>query len=329
VTSLAPILEAFFTERLQRQRQASAHTIAAYRDTFRLLLGFAEKQLRKPPSDLLLAEIDASLVGSFLDHLEKERGNGARTRNARLAAVRSFFRFTASREPAHAELIQRVLAIPQKRFNRDLVSFLKITEVDALLAAPDRRTWLGRRDHALLLVAVRTGLRVSELTGLRVDDCVLGTGAHVRCHGKGRKERCTPLGRDVVAVLRDWIKASGVMPSDFLFPSRRGGRLSTDAVQRLLAKHLAIAARSCATLGRKHVTPHVLRHTTAVHLLESGVDRAVIALWLGHEGVETTQIYLDADLAMKERALARTAPPHVGRQRFRPKDALLAFLESL
>ncbi|HYS82767.1 MAG TPA: site-specific integrase [Anaeromyxobacteraceae bacterium] len=329
MTSLAPILEAFFTERLQRQRQASAHTIAAYRDTFRLLLGFAEKQLRKPPSGLLLAEIDASLVGSFLDHLEKERGNGARTRNARLAAVRSFFRFAASREPAHAELIQRVLAIPQKRFDRDLVSFLKAPEVDALLAAPDRSTWLGRRDHALLLVAVRTGLRVSELTGLRVEDCVLGTAAHVRCHGKGRKERCTPLGRDTVGALRDWIKASGATPSDFVFPSRRGGRLSTDAVQRLLAKHLAIAARSCATLERKHVTPHVLRHTTAVHLLESGVDRAVIALWLGHEGVETTQIYLDADLAMKERALARTAPPHVGRQRFRPKDSLLAFLESL
>jgi site-specific recombinase XerD len=329
MTSLAPILEAFFTERLQRQRQASAHTIAAYRDTFRLLLGFAEKRLGKAPSDLLLAEIDASFVGSFLDHLEKERGNGARTRNARLAAVRSFFRFAASREPGHAELIQRVLAIPQKRFDRDLVSFLKAPEVDALLAAPDRSTWLGRRDHALLLVAVRTGLRVSELTGLRVEDCVLGTGAHVRCHGKGRKERCTPLGRDTVGVLRDWIKASGATPSDFVFPSRRGGRLSTDAVQRLLAKHLAIAARSCATLGRKHVTPHVLRHTTAVHLLESGVDRAVIALWLGHEGVETTQIYLDADLAMKERALARTAPPHVGRQRFKPKDSLLAFLESL
>jgi len=318
MTPLAPVLEAFFTERLQRQRQASAHTIAAYRDTFRLLLGFAEKHLAKAPSDLLLADLDASFVAAFLDHLEKDRGNGARTRNARLAAVRSFFRFAASREPAHAELIQRVLAIPQKRFDRDLVTFLKLPEVDALLAAPDRSTWLGRRDHVLLLVA--------ELTGLRVEDCVLGTGAHVRCHGKGRKERCTPLGRDTVAVLRDWIKASGATTVDFVFPSRRGGRLSTDAVERLLAKHVATA---CATLGRKHVTPHVLRHTTAVHLLEAGVDRAVIALWLGHESVETTQIYLDADLAMKERALARTAPAHVGRQRFKPRDSLLAFLESL
>lgn len=330
MTSLAPILEAFFTERLQRQRQASVHTIAAYRDAFRLLLGFAEKRLRKPPSDLLLAEIDAALIGSFLDHLEKERGNSARTRNARLAAVRSFFRFAAAREPGHAELIQRVLAIPQKRFDRDLVSFLGVPEVEAVLAAPDRSTWLGRRDHALILVAVRTGLRVSELTGLRVEDCDLGTGAHVRCHGKGRKERCSPLGRDTVGVLRDWIKASApTTTTDFVFPSRRRSRLSTDAVERLLAKHVEAAKRTCTTLARKHVTPHVLRHTTAVHLLEAGVDRAVIALWLGHEGVETTQIYLDADLAMKERALARTAPPHVGRQRFKPRDSLLTFLESL
>lgn len=329
MTSLAPILEAFFTERLQQQRRASPHTIAAYRDTFRLLLAFAGRRLGKAPSDLLLMDLDAPFAAAFLDHLEKERGNGARTRNARLAAVRSFLHFAASREPAHGALVQRVLAIPQKRFDRDLVTFLKAPEVEALLAAPDRDTWLGRRDHALLLVAVRTGLRVSELTGLRVEDCVLATGAHVRCHGKGRKERCTPLDRQTVAVLRAWIKTSRARPTDFVFPSRRGGRLSTDAVQRLLTKHHAIAARSCATLGRKRVTPHVLRHTTAVHLLEAGVDRAVIALWLGHEGVETTQIYLDADLAMKERALARTAPPHVGRHRFRPKDSLLAFLEGL
>lgn len=329
MTSLAPVLEAFFTERLQRQRQASPHTIAAYRDTFRMLLGFAEQHLGKAPSDLLLADIDASLVGTFLDHLERARGNGARTRNARLAAIRSFFRFAATQEPAHAALIQRVLAIPQKRFDRDLVNFLSRPEVEAMLAMPDRSTWLGHRDHTLLLVAVRTGLRVSELTGLRVADCILGTGAHVRCLGKGRKERCTPLGRDTAGVLRAWIKAGRVEPSGFAFPSRRGGRLSTDAVERLLAKHVGSAARTCPTLARKHVTPHVLRHTTAVHLLEADVDRAVIALWLGHEGVETTQIYLDADLAMKERALARTAPPHVGRQRFRPKDSLLAFLESL
>jgi site-specific recombinase XerD len=329
VTSLAPLLEAFFSERLQQQRQASPHTVAAYRDAFRLLLGFAEKHLGKTPSDLLLADVDAVLVAAFLGHLEKERGNGARTRNARLAAIRSFFLFAATREPAHAALIQRVLAIPKKRFDRNLVTFLTRPEVEALLAVPDRDTWLGRRDHALLLLAVRTGLRVSELTGLRVADCIFGTGAHVRCHGKGRKERCTPLGRETVAVLREWIKDTGAEAADFVFPSRRRTRLSTDAVERLLAKHLGAAAPTCATLARKHVTPHVLRHTTAVHLLEAGVDRAVIALWLGHEGVETTQIYLDADLAMKERALARTAPTHVGRHRFRPRDSLLAFLESL
>jgi len=329
MTSVAPVLEAFFTERLQRQRQASPHTIAAYRDTFRLLLAFAKQHIGKAPSDLRLADLDTPLVGAFLDHLEKDRGNGARTRNGRLAAVRSFFRFAASREPAHAALIQRVLAIPQKRFDRDLVTFLSRPEVEAVLAAPDRNTWLGRRDHSLLLVAVRTGLRVSELTGLRVEDCVFGVGAHVRCHGKGRKERTTPLGRETVRALRAWIKESGAKASDFVFPSRRRTRLSTDAVERLLAKHREAATPNCPTLLRKHVTPHVLRHTTAVHLLEAGVDRAVIALWLGHEGVETTQIYLDADLAMKERALARVAPPHVGRQRFRPRDSLLAFLESL
>jgi site-specific recombinase XerD len=327
--SLAPVLEAFFTERLERQRQASPHTIAAYRDTFRLLLGFTQKHLGKAPSAVLLADLDASLVGVFLDYLEKERGNHARTRNARLAAVRSFFRFAASREPSHAALIQRVLAMPQKRFDRNLVTFLTRPEVEALLAAPDRTSWLGQRDRTLLLVLVRTGLRVSELTGLRLEDCVLSGGAHLRCHGKGRKERCTPLDRDTVRALRAWLKDSGGIPSGFVFPSRRGGRLSTDAVEQLVAKHVRNCTDRCATLARKHVTPHVLRHTTAVHLLESGVDRSVIALWLGHEGVETTQIYLDADLAMKERALARTAPSHLARQRFRPRDSLLSFLESL
>jgi site-specific recombinase XerD len=329
VTPLAPLLEAFFTNHLVRQRQVSPHTIAAYRDAFRLLLGFAQKQLGKAPSDLLLADVNAHLVAAFLAHLEEDRGNSVRTRNARLAAVHSFFRFAALREPAHSELIQRVLAIPQKRFDRRLVTFLRRPEVEALLAAPDRSTWLGRRDHAFLLIAIRTGLRVSEITGLRVQDCVFGTGAHLRCYGKGRKERCTPLDRETVRVLRAWFKENGAESSDFVFPSRRGTRLSADAIQRLVAKHVESAARTCPTLARKHVTPHVLRHTTAVHLLQAGVDRAVIALWLGHESVETTQIYLDADLEMKERALAKTAPPHVGRQRFKPRDSLLAFLEAL
>jgi site-specific recombinase XerD len=329
VTSLAPLLEAFFTERLQRQRQASPHTIAAYRDTFRLLLAFAEKRLGKAPSDLLLADINASLAAAFLDHLESDRGNTARTRNARLAAIRSFFRFVSAREPAHSALIQRVLAMPQKRFDRDLVTFLTRVEIDALLAAPDQTTWLGRRDHALLLLAVQTGLRVSEFTALRVEDLALGAGAHVRCRGKGRKERCTPLTQSAVTLLRPWLAKNRMGPTDVVFPSQRGAPLSRDAVERLVAKYAAAAARQCPSLVRKHITPHVLRHSTAIGLLQAGVDRAVIALWLGHESVETTQMYLDADLAMKERALARTAPWHVGSSRFRPRDSLLAFLEGL
>jgi integrase/recombinase XerD len=326
---LGPSLQAFFAERLQQQRQASPNTIAAYRDTFRLLLGFAAKRTRKQPADLALTELDAPLIGEFLDYVENGRGCSLRTRNARLAAIRSFFHFLAWRHPDHTEMIQRVLAIPQKRFDRELVTFLTQPEVDAVLAAPDRNTWLGRRDHALLLVAVETGLRVSELAGLRVSDCVLQTGAHVRCIGKGRKERCTPLDRKTVAILRDWLKETNAKSSNFLFPSRRGSRLSNDAVERLVAKHVKSAAARCPTLANKHVTPHVLRHTIAVHLLQRGVDRSTIALWLGHENIETTQIYLDADLAMKERALARTAPPHVQSHRFRPRDSLLAFLESL
>ena len=329
MTCLAPLLEAFFIERLQRQRQASPHTIAAYRDTFRLLLGFAEKRLGKPPCHLALTDLDASFVSAFLDHLEKDRGNTARSRNARLAAIHSFFRFAALREPAHGALIQRVLAIPQKRFDRNLVTFLTRTEIDALLTAPDRATRLGRRDHALLALAVQTGLRVSELTRLRVADFVFGVGAHVRCDGKGRKERCTPLTRQTVAVVRAWLAENRAADADVAFASRRGTALSRDAVERLVARYAATAARRCPTLARKHVTPHVLRHSTAVGLLEAGVDRAVIALWLGHESVETTQMYLDADLAMKERALARTAPPHLGSRRFRPRDTLLSFLEGL
>jgi site-specific recombinase XerD len=329
MTPLAPLLEAFFSDRLLRQRRASPHTIAAYRDAFRLLLAFAEKHLRKAPSDLLLADLDAPLIAAFLDHLETERGNAARSRNARLAAVHSFFRFAAVREPAHAGIIQRVLALPQKRCDKDLVAFLAATEVEALLAAPDGSTRLGRRDHALLLLMVQTGLRLAEVTGLAADDLVLGAGAHVRCHGKGRKERCTPLSRATARVLRAWLTERGACGADLVFVSARRTRLSHDAVERLVTKYALVAAKSCPTLARRHVTPHVLRHTTAVQLLEAGVDRAVIALWLGHEQVETTQIYLDADLAMKERALARTAPPSARSHRFRPKDALLAFLEGL
>jgi len=329
VTLLAPILQAWFTERLLKQRQVSPNTIAAYRDTFRLLLGFAQACLGKPAHTFLLADFDATVITAFLEHLETKRQCTARTRNARLAAIRSFFRFAATREPTLSGLIQRVLTIPQKRTDRRLVSYLTPEEVDALLATPDRTCWLGRRDHLMLLVALQTGLRVSELTGLRAGDCTLGSGANVRCVGKGRKERCTPVTPSTAAILKDFIAETARQPADFVFPSRAHARLSRDAVERLVLRHAAVAAKIRPSLATKRVTPHSLRHTTAINLLQSGVDRAVIALWLGHESVETTLVYLQADLAMKERALARTAPAHVGAQRFQPKDSLLAFLEAL
>jgi site-specific recombinase XerD len=330
VTLLAPLLEGFFLDRLMRQRRVSENTIAAYRDTFRLLLRFAAIQLGKPPAQLELGWLDATFIGDFLDHLEIDRRNSIRTRNARHAALCSFFRYAVLQEPAHAALIQRVLAIPQKRANQRLVTFLTELEVKALLAVPDTRTWLGRRDHTLLLVAIETGLRVSELTGLGCEDVVLGPGAHVRCRGKGRKERCTPLRPPVTRVLKAWLQERCGVPSDALFPSlRTGGRLSRDAVERLLTKYANEATKTCTSLKRKRVSPHVLRHTTAVNLLRAGVDRSTIALWLGHEQVETTQMYLAADLSMKERALARTAPLPAHVARYRPDDQLLAFLQRL
>jgi integrase/recombinase XerD len=329
VSALAPTLEAFFTDRLARQRQASPHTVAAYRDTFRLLLAFVHQRSGKPPCHLDLADLDATVVGDFLTHLETHRGNSVRTRNARLAAIHSFFHFAAFRHPEHAALIQRVLAIPHKRFERALVTFLDRPELESLLATPDRSTFIGRRDHALLLLAVQTGLRLSELTGLRLQDVHLGSGPHLRCFGKGRKERITPLTRQSVAVLRTWLHERAGQPDDRLFPSRLGGRLSADAVQRLVRNYTQIASRRQPSLDAKTVTPHVLRHTNAMQLLTSGVDTSVIALWLGHESVQTTQIYLHADLSLKERALASTAPPHTKPGRYRPPDTLLAFLASL
>jgi integrase/recombinase XerD len=329
VTALAPTLEAFFTERLICQRQASPNTVAAYRDGWRLLLGFAAGRTGKQPSELDVADLDAPLIGAFLEHLETERHNSVRTRNARLAAIRSFFRFAALRHPEHAAVIARVLAIPTKRYDRAVVSFLTDPEADAVLASPDHATWTGRRDQALLLVALQTGLRVSELTGLRNQDVELRAGAHVRCWGKGRKQRCTPLRRSTVSVLRAWIKERGGGPDDPLFPTRRGTRLSRDAVEALVEKHAATATNRQPSLRHKRVTPHVLRHSCAMALRRAGVDRAVLALWLGHEQVETTDIYAHADLSIKEKALARTRPPHIGRGRYRPPDHLLAFLSGL
>ncbi len=329
MTALAPTLQAFFTDRLARQRHASPETVAAYRDALRLLVCFASHQVHKLPSQLGIDDLDASLIASFLDHLERERGNSVRTRNARLAAVHSLFRYAAFRHPEHAELIQRVLAIPPKRFDRALISFLSRQEVAALLAGPDRSSWTGRRDYALFLLAVQTGMRASELIGLTCGDLHLGHGPHVSCRGKGRKDRITPLIAGTVATLRVWLAERRGSPTDPLFPTRRGRALSRDAVEHRLAKYATSAANRCPSLRTKRISAHVLRHTAAMQLLQADVDTSVIALWLGHEHIETTQIYLHADLSLKERALARTRPPATEPGRYRPSDPLLAFLESL
>lgn len=329
MSALAPTLQAFFTDRLLTQRQVSPATVAAYRDSLRLLLSFAHERTGKLPSQLDVADLDPGLVEAFLRHLEQDRHNGARTRNARLAAIHALFKYAALRHPEHADLIARVLEIPTKHYDQVVVGFLTTTEIDALLSAPDQGTWIGRRDHALLVLALQTGLRVSELAGLKPADVELGHGPHLKCHGKGRKQRVTPLTKQTVAVLRAWIRE---LPSDDdepLFPSTRSGPLSVDAIQWLLKKYVTTAARTCTSLNAKRVSPHMLRHTCAVNLLRAGVDLAVIALWLGHADMRTTTIYLAADLTMKERALARTTPPNTPPGRYRPPDTLLAFLDTL
>lgn len=329
MTALAPTLQAFFTDRLLNQRQASRHTIAAYRDTFRLLLGFAAQHTGTAPSGLDLADLDAPLIGAFLQHLETARGNSIRTRNARLAAIHSLFGYAALRHPEHAASIQRVLAIPSKRFDRALVTYLTEPETDALLTACDRSTWTGRRDHTMILLATQTGLRVSELTALTCADLALGRGAHVHCVGKGRKQRRTPLLPATVAVLKVWLAERGGTGSDPLFPTSTGRALSRDAVEHRIAKHVAVAAEHCQPLAGKQVTAHTLRHTAAMRLLTSGVDITVIALWLGHENIATSQIYLHADMTQKQRAIERTRPPGTRPGRYRPPDPVLAFLEAL
>jgi site-specific recombinase XerD len=329
MSDLAPLLQAFFTDKLVRQRRASPHTVAAYRDTFRLLLVFLAARTGKPPSRLGLADVDAPAVGAFLDHLSTTRHNSPATRNARLAAVHSLFHYAALRAPDHAAGIQRVLAIQPQRHDRAIVDFLARDEIEALLAAPSRDTWLGRRDHALLTLALQTGLRVSELTGLATQDVQVSAPAHARCHGKSRKDRVTPLTGHTTTVLRAWLAERGGGPADPLFPTRRGGPMSRDAVERLVAKHAATAAATCPSLQTKKVTPHVLRHSAAMTLLHAGVDITVIALWLGHESPETTHVYLHADLTLKERALARTTPPESTPGRYQAPDTLLAFLDNL
>jgi len=329
MTALAPSLQAFFSERLITQRNSSPQTIGAYRDTFRLLLAFAQQQTGKQPFELDLDDLDAPLIGAFLNHLEQDRGNSPRTRNARLGAIHSFYRFAALEHPEHAATIARVMAIPTKRHERNTVSYLDLDEIKALLAAPDTGTWLGRRDHALLLVMVQTGVRVSELVGLHIDDVHLGTGAHCRVTGKGRKKRATTLTAETVQVVRQWLTERQGQPADPLFPTRQGRPLSRYTVGVIVAKHTGTAAASCPSLTGKRVTPHTLRHTNAMLLRAKGVDIATIALWLGHESTQTTHIYEHADPALKEQAIARTAPLGAKPGRYRPSDTLLAFLEAL
>ena len=327
--SLATLLHGYFTQRLTAQMSASPHTVASYRDTFRLLLGFAQAQLHKAPTMVMLEDLDAPFIGSFLAHLESNRGNAPRSRNVRLAAIHSFFKYVALQEPSFGAIAQRVLAIPCKRHKSKPIDFLTRPEVEILLSAPDQTTWMGRRDRTLMLVAAQTGLRASELIGLCCQDVFLGTGAHIQCLGKGRKERCTPLRSDAVAAVRIWMKERNAQPSDPLFPNARGQQLSHDGLDYILTKHVLTAKKQCPSLQKKRVTPHVLRHTLAMDLLQNGIDRSIIALWLGHESVETTQIYLHANLQIKEQALAKTKEFPRGFIRYQPKDRLLAFLQGL
>jgi integrase len=327
VTSL---LQGFFTERLVRQLQASPQTVSAYRDTIKLLLMFAAQTTKKAPSRLTIDDLDAVTVGAFLSYLDNQRHNSTATRNARLAAIHSFYRYALPLIPDRAHTASQVLAIPQRRHDHAMVSYLTSPEIDALLAAPDRTTWYGRRDHALLLTTVQTGLRVSEVTRLTVQDVTTTTpGAAIHTTGKGRKERATPLTKQSAAILRAWLPEAGPAPSGPAFPTCRGTPMSVDAVQRLVAKHATAAARSCPSIAGKHVTPHTLRHTAAMALLHAGVDTSVIALWLGHQSPVTTHIYLHADMTIKERALARVTDPNTTPGRYRPADDLINFLENL
>jgi site-specific recombinase XerD len=329
MTLIAATLQSFFTDRLTQQRQASPRTIAAYRDTLKLLLTFVHKQTGRSPCQLDWDDLNVTTISAFLNHLETERRNSTRTRNVRLTAIRSLFSYAALRHPEHALVIQRVLAIPPKRFDKRIVTFLTPPEVDALVAAPDQSRWEGRRDRVLILLAVQTGLRVSELTGLNCSDVTLGTGASVRCDGKGRKQRAVPLSAPVAALLHLWLRERAGRPADPLFPTRTGRRLSRDGVALRVSTHAATAAQRCPSLVGKKIHPHVLRHSCAMALLHAGVDTSVIALWLGHASIRSTDTYVHADMTTKEKALALTTPTAAQPGRYRPTDKVLAFLESL
>jgi integrase len=329
INTFPALLQSFFTDRLFQQWRASVHTVASYRDAFRLLLRFANEKLGKEPSVLSMKDLTPDFISSFLEYVEKGRNNSVRTRNARLSAIHSFFRYVSFRAPEYAELCCQILAIPSKRFERRPIEFLTRKEIDALTNAPNQDSWIGRRDRTFLLTAAQTGLRVSELIGLRCEDVVLGTGAHVRCNGKGRKQRSTPLRRETADVMAAWLRELNGKPKDPVFPSIRGGSLSRDAIERLVARHCKTAQPHCPSLRHKKVSPHVLRHTAAMELLHHGVDRSVIALWLGHESVETTQMYLHADMRLKRKALSKITPLGVKPSLYKPNDELLAFLEDL
>jgi integrase/recombinase XerD len=329
MSALAPALQAFFTDRLIGQRDASPNTVATYRTGLRLLLAFAAERTGKSPSALDIAELDAPLISAFLDHLQRDRHNSVTTRNSRLAAIHSLFGYLALHHPEHAASIQRVLAIPAKRAQRNLVTYLDEDEVDALLGSCDLARWTGRRDHAMFALTIQTGLRISELAGLDRADVTLGTGAHVHTLGKGRKERRTPLVHPTRAILKAWLAERAGAPTDPLFPTTTSTRMSRDAIERRLAQHLALAATTCPSIAHKRITMHTLRHTAAMRLLLAGNDITVIALWLGHEQIATTNIYLHADMSHKQRAIDQTKPLTAKPGRYRPPDALLAFLEAL
>ena len=329
MTALAPSLQAYFTDRLIGQRAASPNTIGAYKLTFRLLLTFASRRLGKTPAALDIAELDAPLIAAFLDHLEHDRHNSVATRNNRLAAIHSLFGYLALHHPEHAGSTARVLAIPPKRTERNLLTYLTDPEVDALLEACDPNTWTGRRDHAMFALTIQTGLRISELAGLTRQDVTLTAGANVHTIGKGRKERRTPLVSSTKTVLHAWLSECPGAPSDPLFPTITGRPLSRDAIEHRLAHHVALARAACPSLQKKQITMHTLRHTTAMRLLLAGNDVTIIALWLGHEQIATTNIYLHADMTHKQQAIDRTKPLATKPGRYRPPDSLLAFLEAL
>ena len=323
------LLQDFFQRRLIAERGASAHTVASYRDTFELLLCYAEQRTGRTPSALTLEDLDAPVILDFLDYLEVERGNSPRTRNLRLTAIRSFLRYASVREPTSLAVAQRVLAIPTKRFDRPVLGYLSREEVEALLDAPDRSTWSGQRDAVLFAVFYNTGARVSEIIGLRVADVLLDRASALCLHGKGRKERVVPLWKSTAANLRSWLPRIDRSPEAPVFPNRAGNRLSRSGVEHRLRVALRKASEQCPSLAARRISPHTLRHTTAMHLLQSGVDITVIALWLGHEDTATTHLYVQADLAMKEAALKRVEDPGPEPVSFKASDRLLAFLEAL